>query len=605
MHISAGAYSMTSPALGRAFLAVLLCGAALGLAALGGCGGDGDRGALLAKVGDVEIRVADYEERLGALEQKELPRDAMSRYLDMAAMEGKQEFLTTLINKELMVAKAHELGYAVDANVLNARKSLTAYEANITMAMEVLDSRIEPTGDEDFARYYKYMGEMRNCSYLVTNYEQEALAAREAALGGMDWDEVIETYHEGTVPKTGELSISVPYGRYDEDFEAAVFDAEVGGYSQPVETAYGWWLLRVEDVETTELPPLEEMKGRIDNVHFNRQKSKAQKEFRASTREKHNAVINEEALWKVFQGLPENEVLIDPETNEPPPESELEPLRVEPADLDLVLFSYDIEDGNHQYTVADYKEYFDGMSTFARPKKEHMVTGLRHKIQSEFERAILADEAKQQGYFEHPDVVAKVDRKVEEIMVTNLYNDLVVFDKRITPEDMQAYWDEHAEAFATPEKRTGRLVIAEDEASAAAARGQLLDGAFWRDIVAEYGTEPNNQRMGGKLSEVAKTATGPVADMLFSLEVDQLSEPFDVGDGRYAVVRCDKIVPEIAGDMLEARQRVGAAIRGERKEAVFQQLLGRWTEEIGVTRYDENLSEVRSWEELTREAAEN
>ena len=92
--------------------------------------------------------------------------------------------------------------------------------------------------------------------------------------------------------------------------------------------------------------------------------------------------------------------------------------------------------------------------------------------------------------------------------------------------------------------------------------------------------------------------------MLFGMEEGALSEPFDVGDGRFAVVRCITIAPMVPATKEEARQRIGAAIRGERKEAVFQGLLARWTEETGVVRHDENLDQVRSWKELTVAADE-
>ncbi|MCP4574504.1 MAG: hypothetical protein GY838_19305 [bacterium] len=580
-------------------LVALLCAAAWVLCVVGGCGGGDDQGALLAQVGDVEIRVADYEENLGLIEKNELPRDEHRQFLDMSQLEGKQEFLTTLVNKELMVNQARVLGYADDANVVAARQSLLAYEANVQMASEVMETGIKKTSDEDFARYYALIGEARTCSYLVTNFKEDAEAAREAVLGGEDWQDIRDRFHEGSSPAKGRQEITVPYGRYDEKFEAAIFATGVGEYSQPVETAYGWWLLRVENIDQADLPPLEEMKGRIDNVNFNRQKARMQMEFRDATRKKHNAWINEEALWKVYQGLPEEEQLLDPETQEPIPDDQLAPLDVTPMDLDLDFYAYDAAGERHTYTVADYKDRYDRMSTFARPKKEHMVTGLRHKIEAGFERSILNDEAKLQGYFEHPAVLAKVNHKVEEIMITNLYGDLVVFDKRITPEDLEGYWAEHADDFATPEKRTGRLVIAEDEASAAAARAQLVDGALWKDIVQEYGTDENNQKSNGKLSEVAKTATGPVADALFAMAVEALSEPVDVGDGRYAVVRCDAITPMVPATIEDSNQRIGAAIRGQRKEDAFQQLLAKWTDEIGVVRHDENLDQVQSWEELT------
>ena len=67
---------------------------------------------LLATVGDKEIRGSYYEDRLGRLAENDLPRDDQGQTLDMASAEGKAKFLTTLINKEVMVQKGQQLGYA-------------------------------------------------------------------------------------------------------------------------------------------------------------------------------------------------------------------------------------------------------------------------------------------------------------------------------------------------------------------------------------------------------------------------------------------------------------------------------------------------------------
>ena len=105
-----------------------------GLALVSGCGGgsgsDKDD-VVLAMVGDHEITGGYYESKLIKLEEKELPRGDDGMILDMAQMEGKKEFLTSLINKELMAQKAIQLGYGNDPQVVGLRETMTMYEAKI------------------------------------------------------------------------------------------------------------------------------------------------------------------------------------------------------------------------------------------------------------------------------------------------------------------------------------------------------------------------------------------------------------------------------------------------------------------------------------------
>jgi hypothetical protein len=106
----------------------LLAIVSLTLLSLTGCGGGGDEKAedkiILASIGEKEITGTYYEDRLSLLKEEELPRDTTGRNLDMANMVGKEKFLETLINKEVMALTAVALGYGNDPQIVGARNSL-------------------------------------------------------------------------------------------------------------------------------------------------------------------------------------------------------------------------------------------------------------------------------------------------------------------------------------------------------------------------------------------------------------------------------------------------------------------------------------------------
>ena len=82
-------------------------GVKLGLpvALLAGCGGGDDGSGVIAKVGSREITAEYYEGRLVKLEKGELPRGDDRQILDMSQLEGKREFVQTLVNKEIMAMR--------------------------------------------------------------------------------------------------------------------------------------------------------------------------------------------------------------------------------------------------------------------------------------------------------------------------------------------------------------------------------------------------------------------------------------------------------------------------------------------------------------------
>ena len=90
-----------------------------------------------------------------------------------------------------------------------------------------------------------------------------------------------------------------------------------------------------------------------------------------------------------------------------------------------------------------------------------------------------------------------------------------------------------------------------------------------------------------------------VPKALFALTEGEVGAPIALEDGRYAVVRLDSIVPGYQQELKDITETVGQRMRNLRKEEAFQALLNQWSEEFGVTRFEENLQGVASWQELT------
>ena len=95
----------------RPLILSLVTGLLLALGLLAGCGGGpSEDEQILATVGDREVDVAYFKDRLARLEEAELPRRPDGTLHDMTILEGKRAFLNIIIDKELMVLKARELG---------------------------------------------------------------------------------------------------------------------------------------------------------------------------------------------------------------------------------------------------------------------------------------------------------------------------------------------------------------------------------------------------------------------------------------------------------------------------------------------------------------
>ena len=586
---------------GPRFLLGLVSVLLFSLVLLAGCGGgdSGEKGgesAVLAQVGDMEITAEMYEKGLSKLELKELPK-ADGLPVDTSTIAGKKEILQLLITKELMRQKAIQLGYEQDPQAVSARASLTAYEAGLALWSDVVGNPANSISNEELDEFYKKMGVSRVCQFVICNFFDDAEKARDFAKSGADWDEVVSEYHDGSPAPTGKYEIKVPFGQYSTSFEDKVFETPVGDVTDPIRTSYGFWVMRILEEKIGKKPALEDATARILDITRNRKLGRSRNEFKKQMQDDRKLFIDDEVLWICYQGIPEGG-LMDPETNKPRPKDTLLPLDVPLSELGRIFYSYESNGELIERTLGDYKGHFDKMSVFQRPKKSDMLGGLREKIIQELERGFINDEAKKRGYYENPEVLAKVNEKVEEVMVTKLYGDVVKFDKRITAEQLDDFYQENKEKYFVPETRSGRLVICLNEVKAAEAKADAENGVPWRVIMKEFGSDRDNKSRGGKLEGVSGKGSGPVKDAMFGIEINQYSEPFLIDNGRYGVVMLESVQAPHQLEKNDISEEIGQQIRYNRKEEAYQALLAQWALDFGVTEFEENLAELPSWEEL-------
>ena len=225
------------------------------LTALVGCGGGSDDEAqVLATVGDRSIDVEYYKSRLARLKENQLPVAPDGTPYDMSTLEGKRVFLDIIIDKELMVAKALDMGYDQDSQVDSALDALTEFQAMKFFWADEIGDPSRFVSDEDVDRYYSRLGESRQCHFIITDLESDAIACREEFAQGVPWSELVAKYHDGPIRGDKLPNIRVSWGQYRDDFEQPIFDVAEGELTEPIPTEHGWWLLRVDEVVQEDKP---------------------------------------------------------------------------------------------------------------------------------------------------------------------------------------------------------------------------------------------------------------------------------------------------------------------------------------------------------------
>lgn len=102
-----------------------------------------------------------------------------------------------------------------------------------------------------------------NASHILVASEEEAAALKAEVDAGADFAELAQEHSTGPSGPNGGSLGWFSEGMMVPTFEAAVLELEPGGVSGPVQTQFGWHLVKLNDSRAKEAPTFEEVRGEL------------------------------------------------------------------------------------------------------------------------------------------------------------------------------------------------------------------------------------------------------------------------------------------------------------------------------------------------------
>ena len=138
------------------------------------------------------------------------------------------------------------------------------------MAQLAIDSTIEGVATEDAlqAEYQAAFADAEvtqefNAAHILVETEDAAKALTEEARGGADFAALAQEHSTGpSGPSGGSLGWFGP-GMMVKPFETAVSNMEVGGVSEPVETQFGWHVIKLNEIREKSGPSFEDVRAQL------------------------------------------------------------------------------------------------------------------------------------------------------------------------------------------------------------------------------------------------------------------------------------------------------------------------------------------------------
>ena len=172
--------------------------------------------------------------------------------------------LDQLVQQTLLAQSVDSISKGSQLTLENEERALWAQEEVLRLAEEVVtEDAIQSAYDEafvDFVPETEY-----DASHILVDTEEEAQALVETLAGGADFAELAMEKSTGpSGPNGGQLGW-FGLGRMVPPFEAAVVEMDVGAVSDPVQTQFGWHVIKLNGVRDTAPPALEEVRGDLED----------------------------------------------------------------------------------------------------------------------------------------------------------------------------------------------------------------------------------------------------------------------------------------------------------------------------------------------------
>lgn len=183
--------------------------------------------------------------------------------------QGRKDLLEQIISFELMYNYALEEDMDEERDYLyqveNAKKEiLTQYAiSKVLSVVDVSDAEVKGYYEENMSSFIQEES-VRARHILVDNLEDAEKIAKEIK-EGMTFEEAANQYSNCPSKEQGGDLGTFTKGRMVPEFEKAAFEIEVGVVSEPVQTQFGYHLIKIEEKNSANVMPLSEVAPKIKN----------------------------------------------------------------------------------------------------------------------------------------------------------------------------------------------------------------------------------------------------------------------------------------------------------------------------------------------------
>ena len=260
--------------------------------------------------------------------------------------------------------------------------------------------------------------------------------------------------------------------------------------------------------------------------------------------------------------------------------------------------------GTETITVGELNEIVAARSPYAR-KSIVETNSLQELADAQVQTELYYQGAEKLGYADDPDVARFVDQTLVKLFVRKEFEE-ARSPNDVPTEEVRAYYEQHPEQFRRPAMRRARHILVGSKEEAEEIRRMLVEdqNASFRTLAKERSLDGETNVRGGDLlyfaedgrvvgRESSDTVDLTLVRAAFALEgVKDLSEPLDLGDGKWSVVELTGVRPEQVQTLEQVSEAVRRQLWREEREAALNAMLAELQAELKPEVHAEHLNAI-------------
>ena len=551
------------------------------------CQAKTDSGTIVAKVAGHSLTFESLEESF--FTTLEMFEDSLVQHKMALA------YLDSLVNQQLLVRAAYaaKLDQDREINIL-LDEQRPRFLIDELYKMVILE-KSEPSTQE-LKDYYKKSGEQRKLRHILVKDKAEADQIYQELQRGADFEQSAKekSIDSGSKETGGDLGL-VAWGTMVDPFQHQAWKMKVGQISRPVESIFGWHIIKLEEIKKLEQKPFQEMAElQKQRIKFAKQ-TKLTQEFLDQLREKSKAQLDSSTY----------QLMLERDSSEAKRDL-LSPQKLSGSYIKMESFSESERNRpllNYQGGLITLREFLE--QYLKVPPFQRGSLGDKNKVDQLAFQMVMGDllekEAEKRKAYTRPDFKKNILKLKESLMADKMRNDFIMVNAKVTEEDMRNYYDTHLEQFQIPEMVKIQEVLVATQAEAEKLAKQIRAGADFAKLVAQHTLRPGMKERGGIMDSITQAVSAELFGAVKNAKKGQIVGPAPFRD-KFSVIRLLERRPGKQQASEEVQPRLRSLTYEEERKTTFQNWLEarkkkdpvEINQELFQAKLDEKLSQMRA-----------